>query len=406
MQKKNDNFLEKIVKKDYNNELEKVLEKKYFDENVKNVLLTILYKIETSYKDYKKVKQNVETKEEFVESIIENIEKNCDEIKLVKPYSEESKIIGNRTFLVEKEKKRIICYNMEKKLLYCLAKINKKEKIIKDDYFLINETLSNLINVGNNINTVEPLRDFNGYSWTTIPKEMESIEHNLIYQNLVILVGNKFLNKWIQNQEFMMDYMQLFRNRMEEKYGEERAKEWIEDLKKISILMDLKFNPKNQKKILNIKKEIENKLEEIQNKQNFVEKITKQKRKQVEEIKEIDETINDKARLQKEYEKRNKKLPLEQKIFSMRILSKIMTQEREQKVEELEKMNQLLNPQSFVKYKKELEEKEKYLKFLDTEDIQKDGNKLKQKLQKNFLRCLETKIEKARNQTRSNKINL
>ena len=90
----------------------------------------------------------------------------------------------------------------------------------------------------------------------------------------------------------------------------------------------------------------------------------------------------------------------------MRILSKMMTQEREQKVEELEKMNQLLNPQSFVKYKKELEEKEKYLKFLDTEDIQKDGNKLKQKLQKNFLRCLETKIEKARNQTRSNKINL
>ena len=31
--KKNDNFLDKIVKKDYNNELEKVLEKKYFDEN-------------------------------------------------------------------------------------------------------------------------------------------------------------------------------------------------------------------------------------------------------------------------------------------------------------------------------------------------------------------------------------
>ena len=29
---------------------------------------------------------------------------------------------------------------------------------------------------------VEPLRDFNGYSWTTIPSEIESIQHNLIYQ--------------------------------------------------------------------------------------------------------------------------------------------------------------------------------------------------------------------------------
>ena len=46
MQKKTDKLLEKIVKKDYNNELEEVLEKKYFDENVKSILLSILYKIE------------------------------------------------------------------------------------------------------------------------------------------------------------------------------------------------------------------------------------------------------------------------------------------------------------------------------------------------------------------------
>ena len=46
MQKKNnDKFIGKIVKKDYNNELEKVLEKKYFNENVKNILLNILYNI-------------------------------------------------------------------------------------------------------------------------------------------------------------------------------------------------------------------------------------------------------------------------------------------------------------------------------------------------------------------------
>ena len=38
---------------------------------------------------------------------------------------------------------------------------NQNNRIISDDYFLINKTLSDLINVGNNINTVEPLRDFN-----------------------------------------------------------------------------------------------------------------------------------------------------------------------------------------------------------------------------------------------------
>ncbi len=58
MPKKKENFLEKIVKKDYNNELEKVLEKKYFEENAKNILLNIIYKLEASYKDYETVKCN------------------------------------------------------------------------------------------------------------------------------------------------------------------------------------------------------------------------------------------------------------------------------------------------------------------------------------------------------------
>ena len=192
MQKKNENLLEKLVKKDYNNELEKVLEKKTYAENVKSILLSILYKLEMSYKDYKHIKKEVVSKEELIGNIIRVIKNNCDEIKLIKPNSKESEIIGNRTFLVEKKKKRIICYNIERKLLYCLAKISKKNRIIKDNYYVTRSrvTLSNLINVGACINEVEPLRDFNGYSWTTIPKEIESITHNLIYQNLVFLVGN------------------------------------------------------------------------------------------------------------------------------------------------------------------------------------------------------------------------
>lgn len=64
--KKSDKFLNKIVKKDYNNELEKILEKKYFDENTKSMLLSILYKLETAYKDYEIVKPDVENKEQFI----------------------------------------------------------------------------------------------------------------------------------------------------------------------------------------------------------------------------------------------------------------------------------------------------------------------------------------------------
>ena len=54
---KKQNFLEKIVKRNYNNELEKLLEEKQFEENAKSTLLNILYKIETGYKDIETVKK-------------------------------------------------------------------------------------------------------------------------------------------------------------------------------------------------------------------------------------------------------------------------------------------------------------------------------------------------------------
>ena len=393
MQKK-ENFLDKIVIKNYNNELEEILEKKNFDENTKSLLLSILYKIETAYKDYEKVKQNVESKDEFIESLIRIIKDECDDIKIVKMHSEESKILGNKTFLVEKKSKRIICYPIERKLLYCISKIGKKEKIIKEDYYLLNKTLSELLNVGHSINTVEVMRDFNGYSWTTLPREIESISHNLIYQNLRILVGHNFLNNWIKNKEFIIDYFESFKNQLDEIYGEELEKELIELLNKISILISLKFNVKLKDDMLKSKSEIEEKMNLIKDNKNFVEKVTAEKRKLTEEIKILDETINNKALLQNEYKKRNEKLPLQEKIFSLRILSKLMEEEREERLKKIEELNELLNPQKYMEYRKKLEEKEACLRLVDTKNLEDEIENLLKLLQIAFLKCYKTKIEK------------
>ena len=87
MPKKKEKLLDKIVKKDYNNELEMILEKKAFDESAKNLLLSILYKIEASYKDYEKVKRHVKTKEKYIQDFIKMIEENCDNITICKIHS-------------------------------------------------------------------------------------------------------------------------------------------------------------------------------------------------------------------------------------------------------------------------------------------------------------------------------
>ncbi len=397
MQKKNDKFLDKIVRKDYKNQLEKVLEKKYFEENAKSLLLSILYKIEAAYKDYELVKRDVETKEEFIQNIINTIENNCTDIKLVKPYSEESTIIGNRTFLVEKKAKRIICYPIERKLLYAIAKISKKDTIIKNQYFIIDKTLSNLINVGNNINTVEVLRDFNGYSWTTTSREIESLHYNVVYQILRILLGHNFLIEWINNKEFIMDYFEFFKNTIEKKYGRKNQRAIVDTISRLSILLEIKLNKKSEKELKRLKEQIEKRLQDMQDNKTFIENITEEKRKLTEQIKNIDETINDRNRLQEEYETRNQTLPMDKKIFSVRILSNMMEQDRDEKIKRIDKLNQLLNPKKFVKYKKELEEKKKYVELVETEDIDKTIKKLMLKLQKTFLSCYCEKIEKVKN---------
>lgn len=395
LQKKTDKFLDKLVKKDYNNELEKVLERKYFNENTKSILLSILYKIETAYQDYETVKPNIQSKEEFMQTIINSIQNNCNDIKIVKLNTKEREMLGNKTFLVEKAKKRIICYPIERKLLYCISKIDKKESIVKEKYVILHKTLSDLLNVGNNIDTVEPMRDFNGYSWTTIPKEIESICHNIVYQNIRMLVGHEFLDDWIKNREYVIDYLESFKNRLGKQYGEEQQKKLTEILNKLSVLLAVRYNKKLKNELQNEKKEIETKLAKIEDNQEFIQEVSNEKRKLTKEIKQMDETLNNRNMLQKEYEKRNQYLPVQEKIFSVRILSQMMAEEREEKIKKIEKLNILLNPQKFVNYKKELEEKEKYLKLLNKKEIEKEIAIDILKLQKIFLLCYHTKIKKA-----------
>ena len=404
MIQKKKNLLEKIVRKDYNNELEKILEEKRYGENVKSTLLSILYKIEAAYKDLETVKKDTETKDEYISNLLEIIKNDCNSIKIIKMSDEQNKIPDNKTYIIDKEKKEIISYPIERKLLYAIAKIGKKDKIIKDDYFLINETLSELINVGNNIDMVESLRDFNGYSWTNIPQEIESIDHNLVYQNLRMIIGYKFLDKWVKNSEFMIDYFEEFKEELENRYGKENKNEVIDTISEISILLSIKFNNDISKEIIKIKEKVEEDLNKIQNREKFIEETTKRKLEISKKIKEIDTIINNKELLQEEYEKRNKELPLEKKIFSMRILSKIMEEERKEYFKELEKLNTILNPQKFIEYKKELEEKYKYLKILDIEDIEKEIDRLKIKLQKIFLNLIKININKSETRQEIEKI--
>ena len=100
-----EDIFSKINLKDYNNILENILEQKAFTEDVKNLLLSMLYKIENGYQDYETVKVNVSSKKYFLKKVVQIIKEECKEIKLVKPLSEESlaKLIDYARLLLSAE---------------------------------------------------------------------------------------------------------------------------------------------------------------------------------------------------------------------------------------------------------------------------------------------------------------
>ena len=393
MHNKKENLLDKFVKRDYKNKLETVLEGKLFDEDAKSLLLEILYKIETAYKDYSKVKKDIEVKEEYLEHFINVIKNDCEIIKIIKP-SEQSELLKDRTFKINKSTKEIMCLPIARKLLYSVSKISNKERIIVDKYFLIDRTLSNTLNIGYNINTVEPLRDFDGWSWTTIAREIDNIEYNLIYQNLQILLGTNFLNRWIRTEDGLTDYMKSMENNLEDICGKRLKNRFVKSLNRVSVLMELKVNDKIEQEIIQSEKEITEELEKIENKKEYVTNLTEQKHEIKEKIKNIDTIINNKNLLEKEYAKRNEELPIEKKIFSIRILIDIMAKEREDYFEKMEEINNLLKPKNYVTMKQSLLQKMEYLSLAKSEDKDIELTKELIKLQEIFLKCFIEKINK------------
>ena len=98
----------------------------------------------------------------------------------------------------------------------------------------------------------------------------------MIYQNLIILVGNDFLNRWVKNNEIMIDYMEKFQNILEENYGKKNAKNFIDKLKEISIFIELKYDAKKEN---NIKQNrCRRKTRKMVDNEKFIENVTNEKK--------------------------------------------------------------------------------------------------------------------------------
>ena len=369
--------------KDYNIELEEVLEKKYFSSNIKNLLLSMIYKLEISYKDFYTVKKWVRNKEEFFSEIVEVIRLYCDNIKTVEPDSDQAKMLirNNIRALTNENERSILTYPTEMDLLYAVSDISPKYFFINEEFLLKNLLQQSLVN-GYNMNNVEILKDFNGWSWSaTYNNKFEYID-NLIYQNLLMILGEKFLYEWRTYNSTKRDFLdeakrfiKIFTNN--DKY-----------LKSLYKLVYLNSTGKERELLNEELKKKYKKLKEMNDKIKFIEDSKLKKLKLTKKIEKMDIALNDDKVLQKELDKFNSKLDDKKKIKTLLTYRKMVKKEKEKYMKEITEISYLLIPRNFLSRKRILK---------DTLDLYKCKDSFDNVLiecQKEFLNFIYKKLSR------------
>lgn len=370
--------------KDYNSELEEILERKYFSSNIKNLLLSMIYKIENSYNDYEVIKRVVRSKEEFLTEIVDTIDKNCENVKVVEPDSKGAELLEKHKVLaLTNEKERsLLSYPTEIALLYGVSDIKPKYFYIKNDV-IFKKLLQDMLVEGYNTNNLEILINFNGWSWDTKSKSNGKYINNLIYQNFLFICGETFLEDWRNTSSNKIDYYSEIEDRI---YSLDKNNRFIINMYKVLYNMaSLK-----EKDNISIKlKEKSKELAKISNREKFLENMRNRKNILSKKLQKYDLILNDEKLLIKEFKKRNSKLDEDKEITSPEILKNMMIREREKILCEYKEVLNLSLPVNYLKYKSLLESYQEI--YLDKNTIDKNVIEL----QKSFLKLMEQKVVKA-----------
>ena len=215
----------KLKYKDYNNLLEQVLEKKDFSSTGKNLILSVLYKMETNYNDYKTVKRDITAKEEILTDFINLVKEYCNSLIVIKPESKRSSLLSNTEskYIANLDKKELEVFPNEKYILEGLYSLYNNNAMVNDKYGILKDAIMEIFIHGNSSNNIELLRDFNGFAWYVAKNEFEDTYANLIFQDIRIIAGNDLLKDWVYNKDNDKDYIEELKKELNRRYDKEMA---------------------------------------------------------------------------------------------------------------------------------------------------------------------------------------
>lgn len=350
--------------KDYNKELEKILEKKDFSKDTKNLLLSMFYKIEMSYNDYFTVKRKTISKQEYLENILNNV-KNSNSIRVVKTNEKEfNELQKNKKYNTDLKLKKIEVVENELDLLSAILELNNFQIRLREEYNLIRNSIPYLLNLAYDIENVEVLRDFNAWSWNTLISKVENIDINLTYQNLKMALNFNIFER-LQKDNKNLDVMEIIKEELYTKLPKEVVDKFLFLIFKISIIIYIKVNKNENKRLSEEKITIQDELEKIKNKKEYINNITKEKKELNKQLQKLDLILNDNTKLKEEYQKRNEKLSEYNKIFSISHLEEKIQKEKNKIIEKIRILNKKIEPQTYLEDVKELEKNNNLLENID-----------------------------------------
>ncbi len=350
--------------RDYNYILDKMLEEKSFSQDAKNLLLNMIYKIESSYNDYSQIKGVFKSKNEFIDEIIDSVSKYCQNIFLIDPKKEGVLLLRKEKAIAitdEKERK-IYAYPTEQAILYGVMEIKPKYFYIQKKYNYFKRQLQRVLVEGSILNSTEVIRNFNGWSWNVVEDENINYVPNMVYQAIRLLLDEEFLEDWEKDQETSIDYILEFRKRIAELYGQNCAKSlYIAMIRLILSDTSNEVHKRLRAEYDRVKKEYE----QMSEKNNYIYKISLEKEKFLKEIRKIDLILGDQNKLLNEFRLRNNKLPDDKKMVDASELFKILNHNREKYVKQVNYYNDLVKPINYSKLKAELKEEIEILQILE-----------------------------------------
>ena len=369
--------------KDINEEIEQILDEKHFGEDVQSLILSIFYKIENSYDDYKTVKQYMKEKDDFINDIKEAIKKYCNKIEIINLTSQEE---TNR-FEIDKDNGIIKCIENEDILLFCICNLINMEK---DETDLTKKALYQILEYGNGLNYQESIRAFNGWSWQDTIDNEKDIACNLVFQNILLILGFEKTRQLINGKNIIINLSE----KLKKLYGEDFTKQLEINLLRTCVLIMANESEEYKQEFKNYFEPLNEELTKLENKEELINFIANKRKEITDKIKEIDKKLNNIKYLTEDFEERNRNLEQGKKFFSVSSLSDMYEKERKELLEKMKEYNKLVEPKSYIKKREELQEKLVFYKQIDiNKNIQENIIDSLINLQKSFLNIFKQKIE-------------